>query len=172
MRSFIWLALTLASIASGLGVSKSARCGPNFGLTCKGSKFGDCCSQYSCRSGNLSGRITYLYSLDCGSTDAYCNIVSGCQAGWGICTGNRISSSRMIVHSHHLGLSSSAKISSTSTRRIYSTLQTSSRTASASTPSSTKRVTTNARCGKDGNGQTCLGSRWGNCCSQYSYVRC
>jgi hypothetical protein len=36
-------------------------------------------------------------------------------------------------------------------------------------PPSTHKLTTDARCGKEGKGQTCLGSRWGNCCSQYSY---
>ncbi|KAF1847214.1 carbohydrate-binding module family 18 protein, partial [Cucurbitaria berberidis CBS 394.84] len=30
-------------------------------------------------------------------------------------------------------------------------------------------VSTKARCGPSFGGQTCLGSRWGNCCSQYSY---
>ncbi|KAH8706968.1 hypothetical protein GQ44DRAFT_555533, partial [Phaeosphaeriaceae sp. PMI808] len=40
---------------------------------------------------------------------------------------------------------------------------------SPSAPSSTQRVSTNVHCGKEGNGQTCLGTSWGNCCSQYSY---
>ncbi|KAF2824233.1 hypothetical protein CC86DRAFT_296515, partial [Ophiobolus disseminans] len=30
-------------------------------------------------------------------------------------------------------------------------------------------VTTNARCGKEGSSQTCKGSKWGDCCSPYSY---
>ena len=79
---------------------------------------------------------------------------------------------RYIVAYTHLGSSTSARLSSTSTPKTSSTLQTSTRTVSSSTPSSTQRVTTNARCGKEGNGQTCLGSSWGSCCSQYSYVRC
>ncbi|KAF2752273.1 carbohydrate-binding module family 18 protein, partial [Sporormia fimetaria CBS 119925] len=32
-----------------------------------------------------------------------------------------------------------------------------------------KPVSRNARCGNGFGGQTCLGSRYGNCCSQYSY---
>ncbi|KAH7355474.1 hypothetical protein BKA66DRAFT_385830, partial [Pyrenochaeta sp. MPI-SDFR-AT-0127] len=30
-------------------------------------------------------------------------------------------------------------------------------------------VSQNARCGTSFGGQTCLGSQWGNCCSQYGY---
>ncbi|KAF2846930.1 carbohydrate-binding module family 18 protein, partial [Plenodomus tracheiphilus IPT5] len=30
-------------------------------------------------------------------------------------------------------------------------------------------VTTNARCGPQYGDRTCLGSQWGDCCSQYSY---
>ncbi|KAH7356170.1 hypothetical protein BKA66DRAFT_400422, partial [Pyrenochaeta sp. MPI-SDFR-AT-0127] len=32
-----------------------------------------------------------------------------------------------------------------------------------------KPVSRNARCGKGFGGQTCQGSKWGNCCSQYGY---
>jgi hypothetical protein len=84
--------------APGLGVSKSARCGPSFGLTCKGSAFGNCCSSQNY----------------CGSTSTYCGI--GCQAGYGTCS---------------------------------------------STPSSIK-VSTDGSCA--GNGKTCLGSKFGDCC--------
>ncbi|KAF1850166.1 carbohydrate-binding module family 18 protein, partial [Cucurbitaria berberidis CBS 394.84] len=30
-------------------------------------------------------------------------------------------------------------------------------------------VSKNARCGASFNGQTCIGSQWGNCCSKYFY---
>ncbi|OAL53496.1 hypothetical protein IQ07DRAFT_482252, partial [Pyrenochaeta sp. DS3sAY3a] len=50
-------------------ISTSARCGPSFGLTCQGSKFGNCCSQYSW----------------CGSTNDYCG--QGCLPGYGECKG-------------------------------------------------------------------------------------
>jgi hypothetical protein len=39
---------------------------------------------------------------------------------------------------------------------------------SSTAPSSTLKISTNARCGK-GFGFTCQGSQWGNCCSQYSF---
>jgi hypothetical protein len=43
-------------------------------------------------------------------------------------------------------------------------------TASFAASPSAYKVTTNARCEKDGNNRTCTGSRWGDCCSQHSYV--
>jgi hypothetical protein len=42
-------------------------------------------------------------------------------------------------------------------------------TYSSNTPGPTQKVSTNARCGKEGAGATCLGTKWGSCCSQYSY---
>ncbi|KAF2750073.1 carbohydrate-binding module family 18 protein [Sporormia fimetaria CBS 119925] len=50
-----------------LPVSHDARCGREFGLTCQGSNYGNCCSQYSY----------------CGSSNAYCG--DGCQQGFGKC---------------------------------------------------------------------------------------
>jgi hypothetical protein len=78
MRLLTWLAATLIPITFAQSVSKTARCGPSFGHTCKKSKYGDCCSQYSY----------------CGSTDAYCG--RGCQAGFGDCKGKLIR--RAAVH--------------------------------------------------------------------------
>ncbi|KAF2826356.1 hypothetical protein CC86DRAFT_257492, partial [Ophiobolus disseminans] len=50
-------------------VSKNARCGAQFGgQTCKGSTYGNCCSQHSY----------------CGSTDSYCGPPS-CQKDYGDC---------------------------------------------------------------------------------------
>lgn len=60
------------------------------------------------------------------------------------------------------------------------TLQTSTRSSApavASPSSSAKKVTRNARCGygngikRSNLGQTCSGSQWGNCCSQYDSDR-
>lgn len=48
-------------------VSQDGTCGGALGYTCKGSTFGECCSEYGY----------------CGSTDAYCG--SGCRAGLGKC---------------------------------------------------------------------------------------
>ncbi|KAF2032920.1 hypothetical protein EK21DRAFT_44637, partial [Setomelanomma holmii] len=54
---------------SSRAITTNARCGPSFGgKTCQGSKWGDCCSQYSY----------------CGSTNDYCNAKT-CQKGYGKC---------------------------------------------------------------------------------------
>ncbi|KAF2750280.1 carbohydrate-binding module family 18 protein [Sporormia fimetaria CBS 119925] len=41
-------------------------------------------------------------------------------------------------------------------------------TSSTALPSPTQKISTNARCGKGGDGMTCRGSPWGNCCSALS----
>ncbi|KAF2742986.1 carbohydrate-binding module family 18 protein, partial [Sporormia fimetaria CBS 119925] len=51
-------------------VSRNGRCGASFGLTCKGSAFGNCCS-------------TYNY---CGTGSEYCSR-DKCQPGFGDCEG-------------------------------------------------------------------------------------
>ena len=54
----IWAVTTLATsqLSHALTVSKTARCGASFDLTCQGSTFGNCCSQAGY----------------CGNTSAYC----------------------------------------------------------------------------------------------------
>ncbi|KAF2743395.1 carbohydrate-binding module family 18 protein [Sporormia fimetaria CBS 119925] len=68
-----------APSATGV-VSTNARCGYTYdampgGMTCLGSKFGDCCSQYGY----------------CGSSEGYCG--TGCQSEFGSCAGQSSSSS-------------------------------------------------------------------------------
>ncbi|RDL39856.1 uncharacterized protein BP5553_04196 [Venustampulla echinocandica] len=53
--------------SSSLQVSQDGQCGKDLGQACKGSKFGDCCSDKGW----------------CGSSDAYCS--AGCQAEFGVC---------------------------------------------------------------------------------------
>ncbi|KAH9433433.1 hypothetical protein MCOR02_005480 [Pyricularia oryzae] len=105
------LLLTLASPVFGAAVSKissDATCGKASGFTCQGSKWGNCCSQYSY----------------CGSSDAYCG--TGCQSGYGTC-----------------------------------------KTTTANPPPSPgPKVSQDATCG---NGVTCQGSKWGNCCSSHGW---
>jgi hypothetical protein len=91
--------------------------------------------------------ICLIMMLSCptsGSTDSYCG--TGCQKGFGNCKDSAKSSSVGIV---------------------LSSQTSSSRPASASP---IQPVSKNARCGAGFGGQTCQGSRWGNCCSQYFYV--
>jgi hypothetical protein len=67
MRSvFLW-ALTLLPAIYAQKTSTTGRCGSTFGLTCQGSSFGSCCSQYNY----------------CGTTSGYCG--SGCQSAYGSC---------------------------------------------------------------------------------------
>jgi hypothetical protein len=58
---------TVLAVPASQAVSRNARCGASFGLTCRGSSYGNCCSQYGY----------------CGSTSSYCG--DGCQTGYGSC---------------------------------------------------------------------------------------
>jgi hypothetical protein len=198
MRSTLILALAALPFINALTVSKSGQCGASNGLTCKGSTFGSCCSQHNycgstsayCGTGCQSGYGTCIstttpvtpakVSTDgtcggtkgytclksvygnccsqygfCGSTSAYCG--TGCNSGFGSCAGTADSSS---VHT-----SSSTRSSTKSTRSS----SISTHTSSSAAPSSTLKVTINSRCGVGFTQFTCQGSKWGNCCSQYSY---
>ncbi|KAH3990511.1 hypothetical protein HBH70_201550 [Parastagonospora nodorum] len=96
---------------------------------------------YTCL-GSKWGNCCSQYNW-CGSTTAYCG--KGCNSEFGTCTndGTTISSSVMIVSS--------------------------STHASTIPVASSQPVSADARCGPSFGGKTCQGSRWGNCCSQYSY---
>ncbi|KAI5460213.1 hypothetical protein BGZ63DRAFT_389732 [Mariannaea sp. PMI_226] len=59
-----------ATSTGGVTISPNQQCGGSTGYTCKGSKFGDCCSFYGY----------------CGSTTAYCG--TGCDVDFGVCTGS------------------------------------------------------------------------------------
>ncbi|ORY17984.1 hypothetical protein BCR34DRAFT_621631 [Clohesyomyces aquaticus] len=78
--------------ARALKVSTDGSCGGT--ITCQGSTFGNCCSQYGY----------------CGSTAAYCG--TGCQPGFGTCTGSTPISSKPSSTSK---AASTSKASSTST---------------------------------------------------------
>ncbi|OAL43995.1 hypothetical protein IQ07DRAFT_636746 [Pyrenochaeta sp. DS3sAY3a] len=194
---FLW-ALTALPAVYAQQISSNARCGVGFGYTCLGSSYGNCCSQYSycgstsayCATGCQSGygscsstspspsqsASTTTVSKDgtcggtngytclrstfgnccsqygwCGSSSAYCG--TGCKSAYGSCSASNPSSTSV---------------------RTFSTLR-STRTSTSSTnrPVSTQKVSTNARCGflfnASPSGMTCLGSQWGDCCSNQSY---
>jgi hypothetical protein len=137
MRNILVWALAFVATTTAQRISTSARCGAQFGLTCQGSTFGNCCSQYNY----------------CGFTAAYCG--TGCQSKFGTCSkqpGTTQASS-----------STSAGFLSTSTRS----------SSTVASPALTLKVSSNARCGNahgaSPSGMTCLGSKYGDCCSQYSY---
>lgn len=106
--------------------------------------------------------------------DSYCK--EGCQSKYGICS-KPVSSSRPSFSS--TSTRSSSRSTSTQRGSTFSTLTstrsstTSTRSTStsthstSSTPSPTQPVSTNARCGKNFGSQTCLGSKWGSCCSNW-----
>lgn len=187
------LAILPVLSSAQLRISQTARCGAQFGLTCKGSTFGNCCSHASY----------------CGSTAAYCG--EGCQPGYGDCTsvqppkpvvkvsvdgtcggqkgysclgsqfGNCCSQYGWCGTTRdHCGTGCNTvfgtcpgqPVSSSTTLRPSTTSSTSTRPSSAA-PSSTQRVSTNARCGHAYDalpaGMTCVGSKFGACCSQYGY---
>ncbi|KAF2834020.1 hypothetical protein CC86DRAFT_278769, partial [Ophiobolus disseminans] len=170
MRSVLLLVLGALSFVHSQSTSTSGRCGSQFnGLTCKGSTFGDCCSKYNY----------------CGKTADHCG--TGCQAGYGTCTSSsppavaKVSTDGTCGGSKGFTCQGSVfgnccskngwcgKTSAYCGTGCMSKFGSSSSTS----PSSSQQVSTNARCGyeydaKPG-GMTCLGSKWGNCCSQFSY---
>ncbi|KAF1835699.1 hypothetical protein BDW02DRAFT_277609 [Decorospora gaudefroyi] len=154
MRSLVLVLALLAPLgesasaaAKNTRVSRDATCGGSKGYTCLGSVWGDCCSQYGW----------------CGSTTAYCG--SGCKSAYGSCKRKPAPSSSTTT--------TTTRPASTTSRRsstVIVTLPSSTATTSSSlAPVATQRVSQNARCGPKFQGKTCLGSRWGDCCSQYSY---
>ena len=150
--------------SSTLTPSTNGQCGNV--TTCAGSTFGNCCSEY------------YF----CGDELAFCG--EGCRVGFGRCgVVPGLSSSSSLYSSSSFSSSSSSTFgpSSSSTTIPTSTPSTTGTTStsistSTRTPSPTSstapiptNVSTAGRCGADGNGQTCTGSRFGKCCSSYGW---
>ncbi|KAF1967693.1 hypothetical protein BU23DRAFT_442129, partial [Bimuria novae-zelandiae CBS 107.79] len=81
----------------------------------------------------------------CGSTSAFCG--TGCQKGFGDCN---------------------SSVSSTLIISIVSNSSVSSAQASSSSAVTNAKVSTDGSCG-GANGFTCLGSAFGNCCSEYRW---
>ncbi|KAF2743575.1 carbohydrate-binding module family 18 protein [Sporormia fimetaria CBS 119925] len=181
MRSLISISLLfLVTAANAAGrVSKDGRCGKDFGgVTCTGSQFGNCCSQYGW----------------CGRTKDHCN-ASTCQKAYGECTGTTATPSiskdgrcgkdfgGAICKGSQFGdcCSQYSYCGSTKDHCRAGTCQkdfgscngtpaSPSQPASSSTPpSSAKPVSKDARCGSQFGGATCKGSKFGDCCSQHSW---
>lgn len=185
MRSFLVLALAALPAISALGVSNTARCGKPFGLTCAGSAFGNCCSQYNY----------------CGSAEGYCG--DGCQSGYGTCSSSQVpppsgnpsngevsrdgscggSKGFTCLNSEfgdccsQYGFCGSSKAycaagCKADFGKCNGAPSFPSATSTAAVPSATTKVSTDGRCGfakGATGGMTCLGSSFGDCCSQYSY---
>jgi hypothetical protein len=100
---------------------------------------------FLCNDVRLAIYLSFLQYGWCGSTDLYCG--KGCNAKFGKCNQATIASS---IRS---SVKSSSSIRASSPTDIPSTLP----------------VSSDARCGSSFGGKTCLGSRWGDCCSQYNW---
>ena len=96
-------------------------------------------SKYTCQ-GSSYGNCCSQYGW-CGSSDAHCK--AGCNTAFGTCTGSTPTT-----------MKSSTKPAPTSTR-----------TSAAPSSTPTNKVSTDATCGSNNGGATCLGSTFGNCCS-------
>ncbi|KAF7671164.1 hypothetical protein GT037_010725 [Alternaria burnsii] len=44
--AFLWASLTALTAVSSAAITETGQCGGTTGLTCEGSRFGNCCSQY------------------------------------------------------------------------------------------------------------------------------
>lgn len=113
------------------------------------SKNARCGSKYGGNTclGSSFGSCCSQYNF-CGSSSDYCAPRNGCQSKYGSCDAVAPKSS------------STTKLSSSSTATV--------RASPSASPA--QKVSKNARCGAGFGGQTCKGSEWGNCCSQYFYV--
>ncbi|KAG9239357.1 carbohydrate esterase family 4 protein [Amylocarpus encephaloides] len=126
--------------ATGKTVSTEGNCGGS--VTCQGSVFGNCCSQYSY----------------CGSTADYCG--TGCQSGFGTCTGSGSTAMRPVISTSK----PSSKLSTPS--KPTSTFKSNSSSTKPTSTTPAQSISTDGSCSST---VTCKGSTFGNCCSQYSY---
>ncbi|KAJ4991971.1 Chitin deacetylase-like protein 9 [Stagonosporopsis vannaccii] len=165
---------------ASLPVSSNGQCGTGIGQTCAGSVFGSCCSLYGY----------------CGSTDIYCLITEGCQLGYGDCTTppsvsisippSPTSTSKVSVDGtcgedngyvcsgSGLGDCSYGWCGSSDThcgagcQNAFGICSGSTPTGTAPLPTSSLRVSLDGSCGGTTR-QTCSGSTFGSCCSEYGY---
>ncbi|KAF3006434.1 hypothetical protein E8E13_001912 [Curvularia kusanoi] len=177
---------TSSSVASTptatLPISGDGQCGSSSGQTCMDSVFGSCCS---------------LYGF-CGSTDIYCLTTEGCQSGYGKCNipspvssssppsptstvkvspdGTCGGSNGYVCPGSGLGdccspygyCGSIDSYCGAGCQVPFGTCSGGTPTGTAPQPTSTLKVSLDGSCGA-GNGQTCSGSNFGSCCSQYGY---
>ncbi|KAJ8110503.1 hypothetical protein OPT61_g6675 [Boeremia exigua] len=164
-----------------LPVSGNGQCGLESGQTCAGSTFGSCCS---------------LYGF-CGRSDIYCLVTEGCQSGYGDCTApSSLSSSPpsptstskvsldgtcgeengYVCPGSGLGdccspygwCGSSDSHCGAGCQNAFGVCSGPTPTGTAPLPTSTLKVSLNGACGGS-TGQTCLGSTFGSCCSEYGF---
>ncbi|GME51206.1 carbohydrate esterase family 4 protein [Neofusicoccum parvum] len=107
-----------------------------------------------------------------GSTTDYCG--TGCNSAFGTCGTSQVTTTAATTGATAGGstlTSSTVRVSSApSSIATSSTVKTSSTsTASATNPTSTSKVSSAGLCGSKNGGQTCAGSKFGQCCSMWGF---
>ncbi|TQN71228.1 Chitin deacetylase [Colletotrichum shisoi] len=175
------------STSTALALSLDGTCGATGAKTCQGSVFGNCCSKNGWCGSTAAFCGTGCQSKygTCGSQSSsssrhffffyflvadQCFIVFHTIEHW-LCLklkdlNFKLADQRFFVfhtikHRLCLKLTSSASSSGTGTRSATGS-------SSAASSTSTRPVSTNGECGS-GNGRQCVGSAFGNCCSQYNF---
>ncbi|KAF2793366.1 carbohydrate-binding module family 18 protein, partial [Melanomma pulvis-pyrius CBS 109.77] len=160
MHSAVFFAIAALPLINALSISKTGQCGAQNGLTCTGSTFGSCCSQYHY----------------CGSTSAYCG--TGCQSRYGNCGSSTPATPAKISTDATCGGTKGFTCLKSAFGNCCSQYGYCGKTnaycgtgcnAKFGTCNGSPAVSTTARCGKGFTAFTCTGSKYGDCCSQYSY---
>ncbi|KAF2120461.1 hypothetical protein BDV96DRAFT_266726 [Lophiotrema nucula] len=143
-------ATSSAAVPASTKATTDGSCGGTGGMTCKGFVDGQCCSQYGW----------------CGASTDHCG--TGCQPGFGLCGSSSASSTSVVkpATSSIKPATSTIKPATSTVKPVSSSVKPSSTSTKAATP--TGKVSTDGTCG----GTTkaiCLGSTFGNCCSQYGW---
>ena len=154
-------ALLLATVVAAATPSPDGSCAGAKGYTCAGSTFGNCCSQYGwCGSGSgdcNTGCQSAFGSCGTGSTSPPSNPVStdgSCAGAKGYtCAGSTFGN--CCSQSGHCG--SSSAYCNGACQQSFGT---------CAAPPGGKPISLDDTCG-GANGFTCVGSRFGDCCSQY-----
>jgi len=163
-----------------LSVASNGRCGNPTGQSCLGSLLGNCCSAEGA----------------CGSGDIFCDLDQGCQARFGMCTTPKTSPPAPITHDNRCGIWNGATLVGTSCDPSAEGLGTgpccdvngicnsdpiACNVGSGCQPSFgtcmvggllliySNGTSIDGKCGNMGgmgNSKTCIGSEFGECCSQ------
>jgi hypothetical protein len=192
MRLPIFFALGAPLLVNALSINTSDRCGAQFnGLTCKGSTFGECCSKYNycgttyghCGSGCQTGYgVCTTSSPPVATTASKVSTDGSCAGSKGLtCQGSAFGnccsqhgycgkSSTYCGEKCNANFGTCSSLPAASSPKAFGTTTTLS--SSSSKPVASQKVSTEGRCGNTfgaSGGMTCAGSKFGQCCSQYSY---
>ncbi|KAH4937932.1 hypothetical protein HBI73_082800 [Parastagonospora nodorum] len=149
---------TSASSVPTLKISQDATCGGKTGYTCKGSRWGDCCS----RNG-WCGRNRDFCTAGCQLSFALKVSTDGSCGGKVTCKGSKFGN----CCSKYGYCGSSSSYCDAGCNPLFGNCK--DQAVPSTTPSSPSlKVSKDAKCGGS-TGQTCKNSAFGNCCSQYGW---